>query len=88
MTLSRLLLQEMKGGLSRHNIIDLHSKSKVQFLRNKININGDIYIHNDLSLWSVSAPGNIDQSEIINIILLTLSLWSVSVPGTRTTLLN
>jgi len=41
-----------------------------------------------LSLWSVSAPGNIDQSEIINIILLTLPLWSVSVPGTRTTLLN
>ena len=57
MTLFRLLLQEMKEGLPRHNIIDLHSKSKVQFLRNKININGDIYIQNDMSLWSVSVPG-------------------------------
>ena len=78
MTLSRLLLQEMKEGLPRHNIIDLHSKSKVQFLRNKININGDIYIQNDLSLWSVSAPGNIDQSEIINIILLSSISSSMS----------
>ena len=57
MTLSRLQSGEMKGGLSRHNIIDLHSISKVQFLRNKINITGDIYIQNDMSLWSVSVPG-------------------------------
>ena len=57
MALFRLLLKEMKEGIPRHNIIDLHLKSKVQFLRNKININGDIYIQNDMSLWSVSVPG-------------------------------
>ena len=76
MTLSRLQSGDMKGGLSRHNIIDLHSISKVQFLRNKINITGDIISKMTCRYGRFLSQENNDQSEIINIILLSSILSS------------